>query len=53
MDLTNRSHRWVAAVTVVVCLVAPLLVACGDRGNTERPKETPQMQQMRKIKQGG
>lgn len=51
MDLTNRRRRWAVAIAVIVCLVAPLLVACGDRGNENRPKESQQMQQLRKQKQ--
>ncbi len=51
MDLTNRRRRWAVAIAVIVCLVAPLLVACNRDQNADRPKESPQMQQLRKQKQ--
>jgi hypothetical protein len=49
MGLTNRKRRWAVSVAMMVCLVVPLLVACGGKA-PEPSKESPDMAQQRKQK---
>jgi outer membrane biogenesis lipoprotein LolB len=45
-----QGRRWVAAIAILVCLVAPLLTACSHE-NTDRPQEDAQTKELRKKKQ--